>query len=145
MGNPMWGRWVRLYRGTRSELALEPAVAALGRPYRFQHPLWQLGVFPDFVLHHPDDRLVLEVDGDEHFSEAGREKDAERTRRLNSEGWKVVRCSNREAVENPYATVNRMMIQAGLPWRAEAPDSWVPGRWEAPVQRAARRPPRIRA
>lgn len=139
----MWGRWVRLYRGTRAELALEPAVAALGRPYRFQHPVWELGVFPDFVL--TADGWIIEVDGEEHFTPAGLAADEERTRRLVAAGYRgVVRCTNREAVEAPYATVNRMMIQAGLPWRCEAPDDLVPGRWEAPVQKRARRPPRVK-
>ncbi len=140
--NPMWARWVRLYAGTRPEIALEPAVAALGRPYRFQHPLWHLGLFPDFAL--TLDRVIIEVDGDEHRTAEGRAKDAERTRRLGDDGWRVVRCSNEEAVVNPWATVNRLMLQAGLPWRAEAPEHWVPGVWEAPVQKRAKRGPRLR-
>lgn len=140
--NQMWGRWVKLYAGTRPEHALEPAVAALGRPYRFQHPLWHLGVFPDFAL--IADRVIFEVDGEEHFTGPGRAKDEERTGKLNADGWTVVRCTNREAVENPWAAVNRMAIQAGLSARVEAPDGWRPGVWEAPVQKRARRGPRIK-
>jgi very-short-patch-repair endonuclease len=75
---------------TPAELAIEPAVASLGTPYRFNHALWALGVFPDFVLLRQ--RLVIEVDGKEHRTPSGRRKDEARTKKLNAAGWSVVRC-----------------------------------------------------
>lgn len=107
--------WAKLYSGTEAELALEPAVASLGVPYRFQHPVWALGLFPDFVLLR--DRLVIEVDDRSHRTASKKKADAERTARLEKAGWRVVRCTNEEALAAPYPTVDRMMAEAGLPYR----------------------------
>lgn len=101
-------RWAKLYSNpTEAEAALEPAIAALGVPYRFQHPLWGLRVFPDFVI--PSAKLVIEVDDPGHRRTAQRKKDAERTRMLNRHGWTVVRCTNEEAIEDPEGTVERVV------------------------------------
>jgi hypothetical protein len=130
--NVMASHWCKLYQGkdgrggTPAERALEPAVAALGVPYRFQHPLWlfpepsgKLNYFPDFIL--TNQRVVIEVDDDGHFTPANRRKDAERTRKLIAAGYRVVRCTNDEALRFPFATVNKMMRQLGLPLTAEPP------------------------
>ncbi len=109
-------RWAKLYSNpTPAELALEPAVAALGVRYRFQHPIWALKVFPDFVL--PDFRVVIEVDDPGHRRTVQRRKDAERTARLTRAGWRVVRCTNEEALEAPHETLDRILapLQLSLP------------------------------
>lgn len=109
-------RWSKLYANpTDAEAAIEPAIASLGVRYRFQHPLFGLRLFPDFVL--PDYRVVLEVDDRSHYTKKKREADAERTERLNSGSWTVVRCSNEEAEDDPYGAVDRMMTEAGLSLR----------------------------
>lgn len=109
-------RWAKLYSNpTDAEAAIEPAIASLGVRYRFQHPMFGLRLFPDFIL--PDYRVVIEVDDRSHYTKKKREADAERTERLNNGGWTVVRCSNEEAEENPYGAVDRMMQEAGLPLR----------------------------
>jgi very-short-patch-repair endonuclease len=109
-------RWSKLYANpTDAEVAIEPAIASLGVRYRFQHPLFGLRLFPDFIL--PDYRLVIEVDDRSHFTKKKREADAERTERLNSGGWRVVRCTNDEAEEDPYGAVDKMMEEAGLNFR----------------------------
>jgi very-short-patch-repair endonuclease len=113
-------KWAKLYNGTPAEMALEPAIAALGRPYRFQHPLWSLGIFPDFVL--LNERLVIEVDDKSHNRADKRKADALRTKKLNSLGWRVVRCTNEEALQAPFATVNRLMEDANLPYRVKPPE-----------------------
>ncbi len=113
----MLARWSKLYRLTDAEASLEAAVASLGTRYRVQHPLWALSVFADFTL--LDHRLIIEVDGREHHTAAGRRKDAERTEKLNAAGWKVVRCRNEEALADPYSTVDRLMESAGLPLRTK--------------------------
>jgi len=109
----MLKNWAKLYNLTEAEQALEPAVASLATPYRVQHPLWGLGLFPDFVL--LSHRVVLEVDDPSHARK--RKADAERTAKLNRAGWRVFRCSNDEALSDPYGTVDRLMEAAGLELR----------------------------
>ena len=109
-------RWAGHYSNpTPAEAALEPALASLGVPYRFQHPVWALGIFPDFVLLR--DRLVIEVDDKSHRGRAKMKADAERTAKLEKLGWRVVRCTNEEALDNPYRTVDGLMAEAALPYR----------------------------
>lgn len=109
--NTFLARWARLYSNpTPAETALEPAIAKLGRRYRFQHPLWGLRVFPDFVL--LDDKIVIEVDDPSHRTTKKRRDDADRTDRLRSAGWRVVRCTNEEALEDPHGTVARLLQEA---------------------------------
>lgn len=104
-------RWAKLYTSpTKSEIALEPAVAALGRPYRAQHPIFAAGAIADFAL--LDERIIFEVDGKSHASKAAQEKDRERTRKLERMGWVVARCTNDEALEDPKSCVGRMILQA---------------------------------
>lgn len=113
--------WSKLYtQQTPAEASLEPAIASLGVPYRFQHPVWAKGVFPDYVLLR--ERLVIEVDDDSHNTKKKRTADAERTIKLQSVGWKVVRCTNDEALKAPYDTVDRLMTAAGLPLRTRRAD-----------------------
>jgi len=52
----------------------------------------------DFYI--PSFKLVIEVDGDSHFSEAGKIRDAERTRVLKGYGLQVVRFTNHEVMTN---------------------------------------------
>jgi very-short-patch-repair endonuclease len=115
--SPLLSYWAKLYNGTEAELCLEPAVASLGVPYRFQHPVWGLGVFPDFVL--LQDRVVLEVDDPGHNLKRKRDADALRTKKLLGAGWRVARCTNAEALRDPYATVDRMMADLGLTYRTK--------------------------
>lgn len=108
-------RLVQLLKGTPAELALEPAVAALGYPYRFQLPLWiyegGLRYFPDFVI--PDLSLVIEVDDRSHDHKV--EADQQRTDDIaRQHGWTVVRCTNEEALRDPVGTVERLTGQRAL-------------------------------
>lgn len=113
MADIMLSRWASLYANqTVAEMALEPEIAKLGIPYRFQHPIWSLRLFPDFVLLGP--RLVIEVDDKSHLSTKKKAADAERTGRLNSRGWKVVRCSNEDAIKDPAGTLVRLLTEAKL-------------------------------
>ena len=45
-------------------------------------------------------KLVIEVDGDSHFTEVGKAYDAERTRILEDYGLKVIRFTNDEVLNN---------------------------------------------
>lgn len=102
-------RWAKLYSNqTPAERALEPAIASLGTPYRCQHPLWALRLFPDFVLLEP--KIVIEVDDPGHRRTAQKRKDAERTSRLRAAGWRVARAENDEVLANPRAALKRMLL-----------------------------------
>lgn len=105
--------WAGAYSNpTEAEAALEPAVAALGLPYRFQHPIWALRYRLDFAL--PTLKLAIEVDDPSHTAKAKRAKDKERTKRLLAKGWRVVRCTNKEALTDPRGAVERMLRSANI-------------------------------
>lgn len=108
MASILHSYWGRLYRGTPAELALEPAVASLGVPYRFQHPLflWGTKIFPDYCW--PTIGVVLEVDDPSHEEPEKMADDARKTAILEEMGYVVVRCTNAEATSNPYAVVDRI-------------------------------------
>lgn len=97
---------------TDAERSIEPAVAALGVPYRTQFPCFLFGMgkfFPDFIL--PTIGVVLEVDDKSHNDPEKEKADALRTSALEKFGYVVVRCTNEEAVNDPYGTVNRLIKQ----------------------------------
>ncbi|MCR5808680.1 MAG: endonuclease domain-containing protein [Clostridiales bacterium] len=50
------------------------------------------GFIVDFMI--PEARIVIEIDGSQHYSEEGRARDAERDGRLNEMGFSVLRYSN---------------------------------------------------
>lgn len=109
--NPMLPKWSKLYtQPTVPELALEPAVAALGRPYRFQHPVFATGSIVDFAL--LQDRVIFEVDGKSHEGAEAEAKDRKRTRKLEKLGWVVARCTNADALSDPTSAVALMLMQA---------------------------------
>lgn len=106
-GNPMNGRWAQHYRDqTPAERSLEPAIAALGLPYRFQHPVHlynnQRRYFLDFAL--LGEGIIIEVDDKSHKKKVA--EDALRTEELLREGWRaVLRCTNEEALSDPFGTI----------------------------------------
>lgn len=108
----MLTRWSRLYGNpTRHELALEPAVAALGFPYRFQHPSWGAAAFLDFYW--PDLRVALEVDGKwGHSTAEDKKKDRARTARLDKLGILVVRVTNGQVETNPQKAARSARARA---------------------------------
>ena len=61
----------------------------------------------------PDARLVIEIDGGQHYSEPGMAKDAMRDRHLADLGLTVMRFSAREVFENTEGVLQR--IFEGLP------------------------------
>ena len=68
----------------------------------------------DFYCHKA--RLVIEIDGTQHFLESGAEKDKERTNFLESNGLTVIRFSNNEIKENFKGVCERidMVVNASL-------------------------------
>lgn len=72
------------------------ALNSCGFHFRQQVPIGKY--FADFAEF--TSRLVLEVDGDDHAVPVALERDAERTRWLEDEGFRVLRFSNRDVLQN---------------------------------------------
>ena len=67
-----------------------------GFRFRRQHPIGPY--VADFAC--IECKLVVEVDGATHGTDAERQADARRTAWLNDEGWRVLRATNPEVYEN---------------------------------------------
>jgi very-short-patch-repair endonuclease len=65
----------------------------------------------DFCI--PSASLIIEIDGDSHFTEDAREHDASRNMFLEREGWKVIRFLNREVNTNTEGVVLRILQLLG--------------------------------
>ncbi len=101
--------WSANYVGTPAEHALEPFVAAMGHVYRTQFPyfIWGVRYFPDFLW--PTLGVILEVDDESHDEPERAAHDAKRTALLESLGWRVVRCTNEEALHHPHDVIARVL------------------------------------
>ncbi|SFG35927.1 guanylate kinase [Prevotella sp. KH2C16] len=73
----------------------------IGAHFRRQHPI--CGYIPDFVCLRK--KLIIEIDGGYHFEGEQPEKDAERTRELQAQGYKVIRFSNEEV----YSEIDKVL------------------------------------
>jgi very-short-patch-repair endonuclease len=82
------------------------ALKPLGLHFRRQVPLGRY--FADFACHHP--KLVIEVDGDTHVSES---YDAERDRFMEREGYRVLRVSNRDVLDNLDGVIETVLNLVG--------------------------------
>ena len=69
--------------------------------FRRQHPIE--GFIADFYCH--EHKLVIELDGSQHFTEIGMRKDAQRTMRLNELGIQVLRFDNRQVLTETGAVL----------------------------------------
>lgn len=72
--------------------------------FRRQHPIE--GYIADFYCH--EHKLVIELDGGQHFTERGIQKDKERTQRLNTLGIAVLRFDNRQALLETEAVLTQI-------------------------------------
>ena len=59
----------------------------------------------------PDAKLVIEIDGGQHYSETGKDKDAIRDRHLADLGLTVIRFSAREVFENTAGVLEQIFRQ----------------------------------
>ena len=66
-------------------------------PIRFQRQKAIDSYIVDFYCHQA--KLVIEIDGSQHFEDSGQEYDAMRTRSLEEIGLQVIRISNRQINE----------------------------------------------
>jgi very-short-patch-repair endonuclease len=55
--------------------------------------------YVDFVCHHAN--LIIEVDGETHYLAGAQRRDAERDAFLRGEGYRVLRFTNDEVIQNP--------------------------------------------
>jgi very-short-patch-repair endonuclease len=78
--------------------------------FRRQHPIE--GYIADFYCEQY--QLVIELDGGQHFTDAGIKKDVERTQRLNELGIHVLRFENRQVLTETE-TVLQMIYEALTP------------------------------
>jgi len=110
-GNPVLANWDYLYKHpTKAEQLLEPYVAKLGIPYRFQHLVWRY--IMDFAL--PTLKVDIELDGNEHYRSDRKKRDAERTQWLEKCGWKVVRIPDDDVFEDPERALKTALAKAGI-------------------------------
>jgi len=56
----------------------------------------------------PEEKLVIELDGEVHFNEEAKKYDARRTKFLESLGLKVIRFENNEALKNTEYVLNQI-------------------------------------
>ena len=80
-----------------------------GWHFRKQAPIGRYVV--DFVCHGA--RLVVEIDGDSHHFADGRARDAARTIFLQREGYRVLRFTNLEVMENGEAVYDAVSAALG--------------------------------
>ena len=73
--------------------------------FRRQHPIE--GFIADFYCH--EHKLVIELDGSQHFTEIGMRKDAQRTMRLNELGIRVLRFDNRQVLTETGAVLQMVL------------------------------------
>ncbi len=84
---------------TDAELKFWNAVRAhrlMGLGFRRQLPI--AGYIVDFAC--PEQRLVVELDGSQHAIDRNAAYDAERTKRLEADGWTVLRFWNDDVLKN---------------------------------------------
>ncbi len=75
-----------------------------GHPFYRQKPIGNFIV--DFYC--PKGNLVVEVDGGQHYTQAGKEKDKQRDRCLEEMGLRVLRFSDREVLVNINDVVEKI-------------------------------------
>lgn len=79
----------------------------MGRKFRRQHSVGPYIV--DFYC--PQEKLVIELDGQHHFTDAGYAKDAERTKYLERFGIRVIRFENEEVFRATEAVLEAIKEQ----------------------------------
>lgn len=111
--NPMLGFWYKQYFAeNRFELAIEPAIAALGLPYRYQHLDLSRKIIMDYAM--PTLKLDIEIDGESHRRVDQIRDDINRAEQLKKIGWTVYRIQNEDALADPFGCIDRMVLELGL-------------------------------
>ncbi|HEU4985892.1 MAG TPA: endonuclease domain-containing protein [Rhizobiaceae bacterium] len=82
----------------------------MGLSFRRQMPI--AGYIVDFAC--PSKRLVVEVDGSQHADEEVTSRDARRTRRLEEDGWTVLRFWNDDIIRDLENVCTHIAAAAGM-------------------------------
>ena len=82
-----------------------------GFHFRKQVPIGRFVV--DFACH--AEKLVIEVDGDTHFTDAAMRADTQRDAFLRGEGYRVLRFTNVDVMDNPEGVYHQIGVTLGLP------------------------------
>ena len=77
---------------------------------RRQAPIERFGV--DFVAH--EHSLIIEVDGEHHFTEDGLNRDAERDKWLATQGYRILRVSTGEVADQCDGRIEEILAALGL-------------------------------
>ena len=91
---------------TAPEIRFWRLIAPLREAYHFCKQVPVGRYVADFACHHA--KLIVEIDGETHFTGAGPQRDAARTAFLTGEGYTVLRFTNHDVMTNPdgvYAVV----------------------------------------
>lgn len=111
--NPLIGFWYKQYFAeNKYELAIEPAIASMGLPYRYQHLDLSRKIIMDFAM--PTIKLDIEIDGDSHRRVDQIRADIDRAEQLKKIGWTVYRIQNEDALADPHGCIERMILELGL-------------------------------
>ena len=88
-----------------------------GFHFRRQVPLGRF--YADFACHHA--KLVIEIDGDTHFTRTGINHDLERDIFLRGEGYRTIRYTNTDVLQNMDGVVTHLLSRlAEMPLRPGA-------------------------
>ena len=82
----------------------------MGLGFRRQYPV--AGYIVDFAC--PEKRLVVELDGSQHGEAETANNDAARTRRLEQDGWTVIRFWNDDVLRDIDGVCDHVVTIAGL-------------------------------
>lgn len=95
------------HRSTDAEKVVWEIVRAnrLGSKFRRQHPIWEYIV--DFVC--LEKMLVVEIDGEYHLHPEQVETDRKRQRWLEENGYKVIRFTNEDCLNNIEKVTERIL------------------------------------
>ena len=70
---------------------------------------------PDFAAR--SHRLIVELDGDTHGSDAAQAYDTRRTALFEENGWRVLRIPNNEVMTNPEGVARAILLALGKDWQ----------------------------
>jgi very-short-patch-repair endonuclease len=105
--------------------------------FRRQHPIE--GYITDFYCH--EYKLVIELDGSQHFTESGTTTDAQRTARLKALGIEVLRFDNRQVLTDIEAVLQMIYDRLTDPHPRPLPegDSSLPSPQPSPGGRGGKK------
>jgi very-short-patch-repair endonuclease len=86
--------------------------------FRRQQPIE--GYIADFYCH--EHKLIIELDGSQHFTDDGIKKDAQRTARLNALGIEVLRFDNRQVLTEIEAVLQMIYERLKRPHPCPLPE-----------------------